>query len=176
MATNSLPPESPDAESPPPAGAATGAAEASQDQEIAIVTQYIKDLSFENPGAPATIIQPAEQPDGNVSVHVKRRRLSGDDHEVVLEFGLEAKRRDGSVAFILELAYAGVFTVRGFDSEARRFVLSVECPKLLFPFARRVIADSARDGGYPPVMLGPIDFASLYQKQRASNASTPDAT
>ncbi len=176
MVTTSTPPEGTDTESPPAVGAATEAAEAKQGQEIAIVTQYIKDLSFENPGAPATIIQPAEQPDGNVSVHVKRRRLSGDDHEVVLEFGLEAKRQDGSVAFILELSYAGVFTVRGFDAAARRFVLSVECPKLLFPFARRVIADSARDGGYPPVMLGPIDFASLYQQRLASNAPTPDAT
>ena len=176
MATDSTPPDSPDAGGPHGEGIETGAVESGEQPEITIVTQYVKDLSFENPGAPATVIQPVEQPDGNVSVHVRRRRLSGDDHEVLLEFNLEAKREDGSVAFILELAYGGVFTLRGFDRKSRRFVLSVECPKLLFPFARRVIADSARDGGYPPVMLGPIDFASLYHQRRTADAQSPNTT
>lgn len=176
MATESAPPDSPDAELPLETDIETGAVESGAQPEITIVTQYVKDLSFENPGAPATVIQPVEQPDGNVSVHIRRRRLSGDDHEVLLEFNLEAKREDGSVAFILELAYGGVFTVRGFDKKSRRFVLSVECPKLLFPFARRVIADSARDGGYPPVMLGPIDFAGLYHQSKAADAKSPDNT
>ena len=172
MASDSAPPEGSDAGSPPEASDAT---EDSQQPAITFVTQYVKDLSFENPGAPGTIVKPEDHSRGNVTFHVKRRRLSGDDHEVVLEFNLEAQQPDGSIAFIIELVYAGVFTVRGLGAEARRLALSVECPKILFPFARRIIADAARDGGYPPVMLGPIDFATLYREQRAAEAAPEPA-
>jgi preprotein translocase subunit SecB len=172
MASDSAPPEGSDAGPPPEASDAT---EDSQQPAITFVTQYVKDLSFENPGAPGTIVKPEDHSRGNVTFHVKRRRLSGDDHEVVLEFNLEAQQPDGSIAFIIELVYAGVFTVRGLGAEARQLALSVECPKILFPFARRIIADAARDGGYPPVMLGPIDFATLYREQRAAEAAQPPA-
>ena len=172
MASDSAPPEGSDSGSPPEASEAT---EDSQQPAVTFVTQYVKDLSFENPGAPGTIVKPEDHSRGNVTFHVKRRRLSGDDHEVVLEFNLEAQQPDGSIAFIIELVYAGVFTVRGLGAEARRLALSVECPKILFPFARRIIADAARDGGYPPVMLGPIDFATLYREQRAAEAAQPPA-
>lgn len=172
MASDSAPPEGSDAELPPETG---DAAEDSQQPAITFVTQYVKDLSFENPGAPGTIVKPEDHSRGNVTFHVKRRRLSGDDHEVVLEFNLEAQQPDGSIAFIIELVFAGVFTVRGLSAEERQLALSVECPKILFPFARRIIADSARDGGYPPVMLGPIDFATLYRDQRAAETAQPSA-
>ena len=172
MASDSAPPEGSDAELPPET---SDVAEDSQQPAITFVTQYVKDLSFENPGAPGTIVKPEDHSRGNVTFHVKRRRLSGDDHEVVLEFNLEAQQPDGGVAFIIELVYAGVFTVRGLGAEARQLALSVECPKILFPFARRIIADAARDGGYPPVMLGPIDFATLYREQLAAETAQPPA-
>lgn len=161
MANESAPPDRPDAGAPPEETAA------SQTPELKVVAQYVKDHSFENPGAPAFISPPEaeEQPNAKISVDVKRRQLSGDDHEILLDFTVEAKQADGTIAFILELVYAGVFTVRGFDDDARTFILSVECPRLLFPFARRVLADSVRDGGYPPLILGPIDFAGLYKER-----------
>ncbi len=147
-------------------GQAGQAAERDQQPQIAVLAQYVKDLSFENPQAPDSVAEGTGKPQGNVSIQVKTRRLSEDKYEILLEFNIEAKN-DDAVVFIVELTYGGVFGLRGFDEAAMALALWVECPRLLFPFARRIIADAVRDGGFPPLMLGPIDFLSLSRQRGA---------
>ena len=155
------------------AGGAAGAAGGDQTPQLSLRTQYTKDLSFENPRAPHSISPSHEAPNGDVQVKVSSQELGDDSHEVMLEFNISATR-DGNTVFIVELAYGGVFTVRGFDAQTQPLALWVECPRLLFPFARRVIADVVRDGGFVPLMLGPIDFYRMYQ-QRLAEAAAEDA-
>ena len=147
-------------------GQAGEAAERDQQPQIAVLTQYVKDLSFENPQAPDSIAEGTGKPHGDVSIQVKSRKLRDDTYEILLEFSIEAKNND-TVVFIVELTYGGVFGVRGFDDDAMQLALWVECPRILFPFARRIIADAVRDGGFPPLMLGPIDFLGLYRQRGA---------
>jgi preprotein translocase subunit SecB len=138
---------------------------------LLIAAQYIKDLSFENPHAPASLAHESQQPHGDVAIQVKSRHLGDDDYEVILEFNVKATQGD-EVAFLVELAYGGVFRVQGFDDATRELAIMVECPRILFPFARRIIADSVRDGGFPPLMLAPIDFLALYQRRLHAAANT----
>lgn len=133
---------------------------------LSIVTQYIKDLSFENPRAPLSIVEGDSEPHGEISIQVKTRVLGGDNYEVVLEFGVEAKHED-EIAFLVELAYGGVFSVRGLEGELVDRATMVDCPRMLFPFARRIIADAVRDGGFSPLLLAPVDFLKLYQQRTA---------
>ena len=149
--------------------AAGEAADAAAKPQLAVLGQYVKDLSFENPRAPTSLAQSQEQPRGDVGIQVKNRSLGDDKYEIVLEFNIKASVGE-NVAFILELSYGGVFTVRGFDENTTRLALWVECPRILFPFARRIIADSIRDGGFAPLMLGPIDFLRLYQQRGAAKS------
>ncbi len=136
---------------------------------LSILTQYVKDLSFENPLAPASLAGEEGQPHGDVGVKVKSRRVAEDTYEVLLEFEVKATRGE-AVAFIVELAYGGLFQISGFDEATLGLVTMVECPRILFPFARRIIADSVRDGGFAPLMLQPIDFMALYQSHHAAQA------
>lgn len=129
---------------------------------IANLTQYVKDLSFENPNSPASILINSDTPTGELGIQVKVRKLRGDQYEVVLHFEIEGAKGD-ETAFLVELQYAGVFSVSGFNETDHQKALMVECPRLLFPFARRVIADIVRDGGFPPLMIGAIDFIQLYE-------------
>ncbi len=126
------------------------------------VSQYVKDLSFESPGSPATVMQGEEEPHGELKVQVKVRKMGGDNYEVVLQFQIEATKED-QIAFLIELQYAGVFTVTGLAEADIEPALMIECPRIIYPFARRIIADTVRDGGFPQLMLGPIDFVQLYQ-------------
>jgi preprotein translocase subunit SecB len=137
------------------------------------VTQYIKDMSFESPRSPASILQGTEEPHGELKVQVKVRKMGGDNYEVILQFQVESTKED-EVAFLIELHYAGVFTVTGFPEGELEPALMIECPRILYPFARRVIADVVRDGGFPQLMLGPIDFVQLYKMYGPQNQ--PDAT
>ena len=115
--------------------------------QLLVRGQYVKDLSFENPRAPLSL-QETRAPKIELSVSVNGRPLGGDDHEV--ELNLAAKATEGEqVAFIAELCYAGIFHLEGFAPEQLRPLLMIECPRLLFPFARRILADCTRDGGYP---------------------------
>ena len=129
---------------------------------IGISAQYIKDLSFENPRAPMSVMQTESAPHGEVSIQVRNRPLGEDNHEIILDFTVEAKH-EGEVAFIVELSYGGVFTVTGFDDDLKDIALMVECPRILFPFARRIIADAVQDGGFSPLLLSPVDFLKLYE-------------
>ena len=138
--------------------------------QIRVMGQYVKDLSFENPGAPDSMRAGNAQPDINVGVDVKARPLDDETFEVVLVLNAHAKRGEETM-FITELTYAGLFQLRGLDQTARDPFLLIECPRLIFPFARRVLSDATRDGGFPPLMLEPIDFAGLYRQQLAKAAS-----
>jgi preprotein translocase subunit SecB len=141
---------------------------------LVVNIQYVKDLSFEVPGAPAIYTQLRTPPRVDINLDVQARRIQeGEDvFEVVLAIRAEAK--DGSDSspeaarvFIAELAYGGVFTLTGIAAENIEPVLLVECPRLLFPFARNVLSDTTREGGFPPVLLQPIDFVALWQNRRA---------
>lgn len=138
------------------------AADPVQGPRISNTLQYVKDLSFESPNSPASILGGKETPNGELSVQVKSRQLGVDQYEVVLQFQIEGKKGD-ETAFLLELQYAGVFDVSGFSDDDHQKALLIECPRLLFPFARRIVAETVRDGGFPQLMLGTIDFVQLYQ-------------
>lgn len=143
---------------------------------LVVQTQYIKDLSFEAPGAPAIFAQLANtQPDINIHVSVEAHQLGGDNYESVVQINATCKVGDAT-AFIVELSYGGVFSVN-VNPELLRPVLLIECPRLLFPFARHILANATRDGGFMPLMLGPVDFVALYQRhvqEDQAGEGTPD--
>ncbi len=133
---------------------------------IVINAQYVKDLSFEAPGAPAIFAQmQRQQPNISVKVDVQARALDAANafYEVMLQVSADCKIAE-ETAFVVELSYAGVFTLNVRPEDVRP-VLLIECPRILFPFARHVVATATMNGGFLPLMLGPIDFASLYQRQ-----------
>jgi preprotein translocase subunit SecB len=131
-----------------------------------ILAQYVKDLSFESPGAPLTLRPREKAPNININVNVNANPLSETDFDVVLT--LEAKATDGKdVLFASELVYGGVFRITGFPQEHMLPLLFIECPRLLFPFARQIIAEATRNGGFPPLMIDPIDFAGMFQQRLA---------
>ncbi len=138
---------------------------------LRILGQYLKDLSFENPNAPQTLAPQQNQPDINISVNVNAKTLGPTDYEV--ELHLEAKAMNGGkVIFAAEMLYAGLFRMENFPANVLHAAVLIECPRMLFPFARQILADATRNGGFPPLMLDPIDFASMYQKRmQAQNAS-----
>lgn len=128
-----------------------------------LISQYIKDLSFENPNAPA-IFQAATAPEINVQFDIAAQQVGDEVHEVVLKIDVRATS-EGKTAFIAELAYAGLFGLRNIPADQMQMFLLGEGPRLLFPFARRVVADAIRDGGFPPLLLEPIDFNALFLQQ-----------
>ncbi|MGE7370511.1 protein-export chaperone SecB [Neorhizobium sp. NPDC001467] len=133
---------------------------------LSILAQYTKDLSFENPGAPRSLQARDTAPAININVNVNANPLSDSDFDVVLT--LNAQAMDGDkVVFAAELVYGGVFRVTGFPQEHMLPVLFIECPRLLFPFARQIIADVTRNGGFPPLMIDPIDFAQMFTQRIA---------
>ncbi len=140
--------------------------------QVGILAQYVKDLSFENPNAPRSF-QMEGQPQIEVNVNVNARRAGDDVFEVELKITASAKHDEGT-AFAVELLYGGVFGLRNVPDEALEPFLIVEAPRLLFPFARRIIADATRDGGFPPLLLEPIDFAALYMAQREQQFAVPE--
>ncbi len=131
---------------------------------LQVNAQYTKDLSFEVPGAPAIFSElSGAAPEISVRVDLNAEKLGNTAFEVVMKLAVEAKVAD-KVAFIVDLTYAGIFTLNVPD-EHMQPVLLIECPRLLFPFARNIIADVTRDGGFPPMLLQPIDFVSLYRSR-----------
>ncbi len=129
-----------------------------------ILGQYLKDLSFENPNAPQALAPQQNQPDINISVNVNARNLAPTDFEVELHLDAKATS-EGKVIFASELMYAGVFRMENFPANMLHAAVLIECPRMLFPFARQILADATRNGGFPPLMLDPIDFAGMYQKR-----------
>ena len=129
--------------------------------------QFIKDLSFENPNAGKTF-GTDNPPKIDISVSVNGRAAPEDGHEVEIQINAKASIND-ELVFIVELLYGGTFVVSGIPVEQLEPVVMIECPRLLFPLARRIIADCSRDGGYPPLMLEPIDFAQMYLQRKAAD-------
>jgi preprotein translocase subunit SecB len=143
--------------------------------QIGLGAQYIKDFSFENPNAPQIFTELQNQPQMAMDVNVTTRTVAEGMFEAILKIRLESKIATRT-AFIVELAYAGLFTLPEMPEEQMRLFLFVEAPRLLFPFARSVIANALREGGYPHVMMQPIDFYALYVSQRqAASAHTAGA-
>jgi preprotein translocase subunit SecB len=130
---------------------------------VGLISQYVKDLSFENPNAPA-VFQWQGQPQIDVQFNIGASQVGEDAHEVVLKIDVKAVSAD-QTAFQVELAYAGLFGMRNVPEDQVQPFLLAEGPRLIFPFARRVLADAVRDGGFPPLLLEPIDFGALYMQQ-----------
>jgi preprotein translocase subunit SecB len=135
---------------------------------INVLAQYAKDLSFENPNAPRSLAPRTTSPQIEINVNVNARKVGDTDFEVELQ--IQGAAKDGETQlFAVELAYGGVFRVVNIPEEQIHPVVMIECPRLLFPFARQIVADSVRNGGFPPLMLDPVDFAALY-RARAEEA------
>ena len=133
--------------------------------QVGILAQYVKDLSFENPNAPA-VFQWQSQPQMDVQVNIGVAGVGDGVHEVVLKIEVEAKANEG-VAFRVETLYAGLFALRNIPEEQLQPFLLAEAPRLLFPFARQIVSGAVTDGGFPPLLLDPIDFGGLYMQSAA---------
>jgi len=131
---------------------------------LMIGAQYIKDLSFENPQGPEFLASLQETPQVSIEVHTNARALGSSAHEVTLFIRGEAET-DGKTVFIVELTYGGIITVNVADSEIIKPLLLIEAPRHLFPFARAIVANITRDGGFPPLLIDPLDFAGMYIEQ-----------
>lgn len=132
-----------------------------------VLAQYVKDLSFENPNSPAILTKPpAGQPQIDIQVNVNARQIASDDFEV--ELSTEAKALSGTeTLFVVELVYAGIFRIQNVPQQDLHPLVMIECPRILFPFARQILADATRNGGFPPLMVDPIDFVALYRQRMA---------
>jgi preprotein translocase subunit SecB len=138
---------------------------ASTAPQIRVLAQYIKDLSFENPDPLGSLRVGQPAPAIDLGIDVQARRAS-DAYEVDLNVNVRAQR-EKAVAFLCELKYTGLFQFVNVPEESIEPLLLVEAPRMLFPFARRIVAEATRDGGFPPLYIDPIDFLGLYQKQKA---------
>jgi preprotein translocase subunit SecB len=135
--------------------------------QLRVLAQYTKDFSFENPNAPMSLQPPSKQPDLKVEIAVGVRPVAEDVFESVINFEGRAALDEG-VLYNVEVSYAGLFELQNMPESVRQEVLLVNCPTLLFPYLRRIVADATRDGGFPPLMLDPIDFAGLYRQNMKS--------
>ncbi len=153
-----------------------GAAPAADDAQpqLSVLTQYIKDLSFENPNSPNSLLPKEKQPEISININVNANPLSETDFEVVLN--LEAKAGEGKdLLFNCELSYAGIFRLVNIPEESKHAAVLIECPRIIFPFARQIVSEATRNGGFPPLMIDPVDFARLYQTRMAQMAEAEAA-
>lgn len=131
---------------------------------IQILSQYVKDFSFENPNAPAVFSQMKSAPNVAVNVNVEARKMGDDGYEVSLVINGNATNEAGDKYFVAELVYCALVALKDVPEEAVKPILLIEVPRMIFPFARNIMADMTREGGYPPLMINPVDFVSLYKK------------
>jgi preprotein translocase subunit SecB len=150
-----------------PAGSANGNAQQAK-ASLNVLAQYVKDLSFESPGAPGSLRGRDKAPGIAINVNVAANPMSEKEFDVNLTLNAKASS-DKDVLFNVELVYGGVFRIDGFPQEHMLPLLFIECPRLLFPFARQIIAEATRNGGFPPLMLDPIDFAQMFQQKLAED-------
>ena len=144
-------------------------AETNTAPQLSVLVQYIKDLSFENPHAPQSLGAQEKAPNISIQVNVNARQLAEADYEVSLI--LEGSAGDSAqTLFKFELTYCGTFRIQNIPAENLPPVILIECPRLLFPFARQIIADSVRNGGFPPLFIDPIDFQALFVQRAAAEA------
>ena len=138
--------------------------------QLNVLAQYTKDLSFENPNAPASLQQQNQQPAINIQINVSANNLAENEFEVTLHIDGKAEI-SSKVLFSFDLAYAGVFRMTNVPQDQLHPLVMIECPRLLFPFAREIVATAVRDGGFPPLMLDPVDFVSLYRQNMERQAA-----
>src|SRR6218665_2583724 len=135
-----------------------------------LVGQYVRDLSFENPGAPGSIMAGGGNPAFNVSISVGVKKQSDDLYAVELNLKAKANREE-TLLFNVELVYGGVFRLKNIPEAQLSGLLMVECPRLIFPFARQVLANVTQQGGFPPLMMEPVDFMAIYRQNLAALAA-----
>jgi len=159
----------------------TPAQDPSKLPSLNIVGQYVRDLSFENPEAPASIVGTGTSPAFNVGINVAVKKQSDDVYAVELTLNAKASR-DEKILFNVELIYGGLFRVMNIPENQMAPALMIECPRLIFPFARQVLANVTQSGGFPPLLMEPVDFAVIYRQNLArmaeaakSGALNPDA-
>ena len=158
-------------------GAEAGAPANQAPPQLNVLAQYVKDLSFENPNAPRSLQQQQSQPQINIQINVNAKPLAQNDFEVELK--IEGRAEVPSLfLFSFDLLYAGVFKIQNVPQENVHAIVMIECPRLLFPFARETIATAVRNGGFPPLMIDPVDFVSLYRQRMAEMqpSAPPPAT
>jgi preprotein translocase subunit SecB len=154
-------------------GSTAGAnpAQAQPPIQAQVIRQYIKDLSFENPNVGKLLDGPGDNPNLNLEVNVNAKRVGRDLYESAIEFKARATNKAG-VIYDLELVYAGMFKIENMPAQALEPFLLINCPLLMFPFVRRLVADLTREGGFPPLLLDPIDFAGLFMRRQQQDATT----
>jgi len=143
--------------------------------QLNVLTQYIKDFSFENPNAPRSLSPPSQAPAINIQINVNVKNLTETDYEVELKIEGKADAA-GNVLFGFDLTYGGVFRIQNVAQENVPPVVMIECPRLLFPFAREIVATAVRGGGFPPLLIDPIDFVSLYRQKMGELQPQPPPT
>lgn len=149
-----------------PAGASGTAPQPGAMPQLNVLAQYIKDFSFENPNAPRSLQPAPQQPAINIQINVNASPLADPDVEVELRIDGKAES-GGSVLFAFELSYAGVFRIQNVPQDSVHPIIMIECPRLLFPFAREIISSAVRNGGFPPLLIDPVDFVGLYRQRMA---------
>lgn len=176
MSETTPPNEAPGSNTGPNDGANPQAGDEAGRQQSAglrVLAQYLKDLSFESPKAPGVFGQPQKPPAIAVNVDVNARAIGETQFEVELTVGAKASH-EGEAIFVAETTYAGAFEIVGVPKEQIEPILLIECPRLLFPFLRQVLAETTQAGNFPPVMLDPIDFFSIYEQRRRQGSTNPD--
>ncbi len=145
---------------------ANGGPTSGQSPQLNVLAQYIKDFSFENPNAPRSLAPAQQQPSINIQINVNAKPLADADVEV--ELSLEGKAEvAGTILFSFDLVFAGVFRIQNVAQQDLHPIVMIECPRLLFPFAREIIAAAVRNGGFPPLLIDPVDFVGLYRRKMA---------
>jgi preprotein translocase subunit SecB len=140
--------------------------------QIGVLAQYVKDLSFENPHAPRSMAPSTQQPAINIQVNVDAAQMTDTDFEVTLKIEGKAESQ-GMLLFAVDLIFAGVFRIQNVPADSMQPVVLIECPRLLFPFAREIVATATRNGGFAPLLLNPIDFVALYRQRMAATQTSP---
>ncbi|HVY59518.1 MAG TPA: protein-export chaperone SecB [Xanthobacteraceae bacterium] len=135
-----------------------------QPPQLNVLAQYIKDFSFENPNAPQSLMPKDQQPAINIQINVNAKPIAESDVEVELKLEGRAEAA-GSLLFSFDLLFAGVFRLQNIPQQDVGPIVMIECPRLLFPFAREIVAANVRNGGFPPLLLDPVDFVALYRQK-----------
>jgi preprotein translocase subunit SecB len=142
--------------------------------QVGVLAQYVKDFSFENPHAPRSLAPGGQQPSINIQINVDASPMTETDFEVTLRLEGKAESQ-GMVLYSFELVFSGVFRIVNVPADSIQPFVMIECPRLLFPFAREIISTAVRNGGFPPLLLNPIDFVELYRQRLAAQNQTPQS-
>jgi preprotein translocase subunit SecB len=147
-------------------------AEAATPSQVRVIGQYVKDLSFESPNIAKLLAGTSETPNLQMEINVNAQKIGPDVYEAAIDFKANANAKIG-VIYDFEMIYAGLFKLENIPEQALEPMLLVNCPMLLFPFMRRIVADLTREGGFPPLLLDPVDFGALYMRKREQAGSAP---